>query len=506
MHIVEIFLFLQPEKNSTITISINRFIFNQMKIKNLLSAGAIAALALFCFSASAGNIDANAARMAAKNFINQHAGAQGRFKATANADIKLTHTEVSSVEGNAYYVFNIQGGGWVIVAGDDRAKQVLAYNTEGSIDMNNLPAPTKGYLNMFKAQIETMQNYKGEVVPLKAPKRRTPIGPLMKTNWAQGNPFNRQCPQHYSQEDYTYDYSSVGCAGLSMAQILYYWQYPKELPALSSYTNTYYQTMEPALPARSIDYDLIADQYTTWTESGSLAWMPGITDEQKQEVAWLCRYAAQSCEMNFSPDGSGSNVSKQKNGFLKMGFSSEAKLLGLEAWPARETWNTEDYTDEEWVNLIDAQLEDHHPIPYSSEDFTDGHAFVIDGVDADGLYHVNWGWYGRCDGYFQYGAFNVAPQGTTFYFNNSLFMVVDLYPYEGYVSPNDPGSTEPQFQRGDVNDNGDININDVTILINYLLSKDATGINLDAADCNQDNNVTISDVTALINYLLSKQW
>ncbi len=60
--------------------------------------------------------------------------------------------------------------------------------------------------------------------------------------------------------------------------------------------------------------------------------------------------------------------------------------------------------------------------------------------------------------------------------------------------------------RGDVNGDGHVKIGDVTVLINYLLSDDASAINLNAADCNQDGYVKISDVTALINYLLSGNW
>ena len=61
-------------------------------------------------------------------------------------------------------------------------------------------------------------------------------------------------------------------------------------------------------------------------------------------------------------------------------------------------------------------------------------------------------------------------------------------------------------QRGDVNGDGSVNISDVTALIDYLLSGNASGINLSGADCNQDNSINISDVTALIDYLLSGHW
>ncbi len=60
--------------------------------------------------------------------------------------------------------------------------------------------------------------------------------------------------------------------------------------------------------------------------------------------------------------------------------------------------------------------------------------------------------------------------------------------------------------RGDANDDGDVNIADVTALIDYLLSGSTDGINLDNADCNQDSDVNIGDVTALIDFLLSGNW
>ena len=64
----------------------------------------------------------------------------------------------------------------------------------------------------------------------------------------------------------------------------------------------------------------------------------------------------------------------------------------------------------------------------------------------------------------------------------------------------------PEALRGDVNNDKTVTIADVTALIDYLLSQDASGISLTAADCNIDNSVTIADVTSLIDYLLSGNW
>ena len=69
---------------------------------------------------------------------------------------------------------------------------------------------------------------------------------------------------------------------------------------------------------------------------------------------------------------------------------------------------------------------------------------------------------------------------------------------------NEPGGSDITI--GDVNMDGEVNIADVTALIDYLLTGDTTGINVDALDCNQDNNTSIGDVTTLITYLLNGTW
>ena len=67
--------------------------------------------------------------------------------------------------------------------------------------------------------------------------------------------------------------------------------------------------------------------------------------------------------------------------------------------------------------------------------------------------------------------------------------------------------TEPvTVVRGDVNEDGDIDIIDVTEIIDYLLNGDSTAINLANADCDQNNLLDIGDVTTLVDYLLSNKW
>ena len=303
-----------------------------MNFKKLSISCALAVAGLM--AANAGNIDANAARQAANDFIKKNVAAKGMFKAPSMADIKLAHTEASSVEGNAYYVFNIQGGGWVIMAGDDRAKQVLAYGNTGNLDMNNLPGNMKAYLNMLKGQIETAQAYKGKTVPVKASKRSTPIDPMLKSSWGQGDPWNRLCPTNAMGQR-----TSVGCAPLAMAQVMNYWKYPSEVSAVSGYPGNY-----TSLPATTFNYDLILDQYAYYDPVTGNPIVVDFTEDQANEVAKLSRYCGQACKSRYGNSGTstGSYSYDQRDGFKTFGFNENLQLIGKDAF--YYTDNSNDYS------------------------------------------------------------------------------------------------------------------------------------------------------------------
>jgi len=81
----------------------------------------------------------------------------------------------------------------------------------------------------------------------------------------------------------------------------------------------------------------------------------------------------------------------------------------------------------------------------------------------------------------------------------------DLYHYNWSNSSWVP-YTGSSTMRGDVNNDQNVDINDVTALINYVLTGNATGVNMTNANCDLQGNVDISDVTTLISYLLSGNW
>ena len=68
-----------------------------------------------------------------------------------------------------------------------------------------------------------------------------------------------------------------------------------------------------------------------------------------------------------------------------------------------------------------------------------------------------------------------------------------LYVGDPYVEPGIPG---------DANDDGAVNVQDVTTIINYILGNNPSPFNFDNANVNGDAEVTVLDVTAIINIIL----
>lgn len=462
-----------------------------MKIFKIMSSMALAAIAMTALNANATNIDANTARTLAGQFIQQQ-NAKGTFKAhVALTDMKLTHAEPSkaAVGANAYYAFNLKGGGFIIIAGEDRAPQVLGYSDKGHLNFDHLPYGLQGLLSCYKEEIEFLQSYKGDDL-IYAPQSfsaSSSVEPLIKTNWGQEDPYDWQCPKKNGE------YCVVGCIATAMAQVMKYWQYPEGSSALPRFYSSGYGYVD-ALPATTFDYSLMINSYCHWDWDNSVLVQDTYTDAQAQEVAKLGRYCGQAVGMQYSPDGSGAYSWDQRDAMIDFGYRSSAQHLEKNGG-----W-TSNYSTTQWESMMKTELEAGRPILYSASDTNGGggHAFICDGYNgADGKFHFNFGWYGTCDGWYVSTALNMTHRdGDYLQFNSGQKMIIGIQPPEGWTPP-------VQTLIGDVNKDGSVSIADVTALIDYLLNGDDSLIDINAADVNGNDGITIADVTALIDMLLN---
>ena len=453
-----------------------------------MSFFALATLALASITADAANISATDARLMANRFLKQSAST--KFNAVALADLQLAHAEASAVvsAANDYYAFNIKGGGFIIVSGEDRAAQVLGYSDKGRFDFNNLPAPLTDLLDGYKKEIEYLQTYTdNDLVPMTDTFKDTNgVEPLIKTTWGQEMPYYLQCPKKNGE------YCVVGCVATAMAQVMYYWKYPESSKSISSYYSSGYGQVS-SLPATTFDYSKMILSYCHWDWNTSQLIQDSYTDEQAQEVAKLGRYCGQAAAMQYSPDGSGAYTWDQLDAMISFGYRSTAQDVSKSGG-----WWLGSYSTAQWEAMMKEELDAGRPILYSASDpSAGGHAFICDGYNSSGYFHFNYGWYGTCDGWYLSTSLRMTHrEGDQLNFSSGHEMLIGIEPPEGWTPP-------VTIITGDVNNDGSVTIADVTALIDYLLTLDASAVNLDAADMNGDSQVTIADVTALIDYLLT---
>jgi hypothetical protein len=159
---------------------------------------------------------------------------------------------------------NPQQPGWVIVAGDDRARTILAYGDEDYFDAEEVPECVQDWLSDYAEQIEhlnTAQNlsHLNSTISTVSAGNKVRIAPLLSCNWAQGLPFNQQCATYTSSG--TTSYCPAGCVAIAMAQILYYFKSGTECQSIPAYTSSTLSAYMAELPATTFDYSIMNDWY-----------------------------------------------------------------------------------------------------------------------------------------------------------------------------------------------------------------------------------------------------
>ncbi len=387
------------------------------------------AMMLLGFSARAGSISEEQAKAKVRSFLQarQHAP-NGKYRAPAlasDASLPLAYRMPFSLHGTsagqtALYVFNVgQQGGFVIVSGDDRTRPILGYADSGSFDAGKMPAALREMLAIYARQIEMLGQgmAKTDSVVRRAKSSRRissvmdDVEPLLTTAWDQGAPYNAYCPTLNDQTALT------GCVATAMAQIANYHKFPTgQVPNLAAYTSATNKINVSAWGATTFDWNNMLDSY-----AGE------FNNTQKTAVATLMRYCGQAAQMDYGFT-SGAYNGDALNAFKeKLGYNANASFKSAASYSASG-----------WEDLIYKEVSDHRPVYYSalngdgSNGEVGGHAFVIDGYQADGNYfHVNWGWGGAANGYFNLFALDPgAPMSTatTTGWHYQMLAIVGLSP------------------------------------------------------------------------------
>lgn len=377
------------------------------------------------------------AALVANNFMNVGNTVSGVQKAPAK---KMVLKKAATASKNQYYVYeNANGEGWVMVAANDVVSPILAYSNTGTFRTDNQPVNVRTWLgkyDKFITKIEADGAAQDEEVAaewsaLKKGVRKAKgdaiVGPLVKTTWDQDDPYWTLTPNGSGSIGKAY----TGCVATAMAQVMNYWQWPKQGTGSHTYqpimqldddgdgypdrdTIIYPGYLTANFDETTYDWDNMLNKYTS-----------SATNDQKNAVATLMFHCGVSVEMMYGDDNYGGSGAYTGNygdwtdptcaqnafptyfGYKKDGLVSYMR----DGFSYEGTTYYEKWTDEEWTAMVKEELDKKHPIMYGGAGDKGGHSFICDGYDDSNYFHFNWGWSGQNDGYYKLSSLKPGSGG-----------------------------------------------------------------------------------------------
>ncbi len=268
--------------------------------------------------------------------------------------------------------------GFVLYAGTSEDSPMVGYSTSDTLDITAIPPAAVEFLSHYKSMSGNKRSSKpmkisptGQGSPTYPIPTIDPVAPFIKTKWGQMAPFNDKCPLYQGQRSIT------GCDAVAVSQVLRYYKADN----FNDYTLEYAD--ERSLEEVSVnfsrchfDYDNMLDIY----EDGK------YSEAQANAVAEMMYFVGAACKMKWSNSSSSGQWPLVA---LDKYFNINASFLLREELPTGY-----------WMRKIQENLSKGKPILYSGNDLRGGHIFVLDGIDSENYVHVNWGWNGRADGYY----------------------------------------------------------------------------------------------------------
>ncbi len=288
-----------------------------------------------------------------------------------------------------------------MIAGNDEMGEVLAYATEGTLDTLSANVGAKLLLASYKQTFEILRQVKKlPTANTRASRQIEPVNPLLKSNWGQSYPFNAQTGHPYS-----------GCVATAVAQIMFYHQWPAQGRGQHTYRVNYYNE------TKSADF---SQSHYNWT-----AMLPDYrypvhaTTEQEIAVAQLMSDVGIAVNMQYTPNSSGAQSYTAFKALQTYFDYTAAFVTRLIEGPTRFT----EILRQELRNGCPVYLEGS-PAGKGS-----GHAWVTDGFDKNGHFHMNFGWDGQSNGYYSLSTLNITQTGNEFQgkplaFNRSIAAIL----------------------------------------------------------------------------------
>lgn len=309
--------------------------------------------------------------------ISQNAALSAARKYSRTGQVAPAKNLRSDKTNNApYYAFNLEQG-YVIVSGDDEMSELVGYAENGFFDAENVPPQMQLWLDGYAEYVAAVQSGKAKARKiLLSDSPSVVVEPLVTTKWNQDAPFNNFAPE-YTDDNNNTQRCATGCAATAMAQIMKFHNWPEQGVGHYSYEHQSFGTISSNFSEHVYDWTNMIDRYNNGEYSS----------EQADAVALLMKDCGVSLNMNYGPV-SGASI-----------YSYYPAFKNYFRYSSR-TVNRSGCETAEFTKIITDELQEGRPIIYCGTGEDGGHAFVVDGYDTNYFLHVNWGWGGYSDGYF----------------------------------------------------------------------------------------------------------
>ncbi len=339
--------------------------------------------------------DRQAMQQAAREAISQQR--QMRHQAPSTMPLKVLR---STAELD---IIGYENGGFAVVSADDLMPEVLGVSLSRYTGTAN-PNFT-WWLEATRAAIRhaVQQNAPLQVTtpdPVKYPEE---VPSMVTSKWYQSVPYNNMCPIWSGSTR-----CLTGCVATAMAQVLNYHQTPEHGQGERT---IYYPQGNPTGQAVYANFE---DDYYDWANMLDIYSAGSYSDEQANAVALLMRDCGVAADMQYGgpSEGSGAYSTDAAYGLRKYFGFEDAECL-----------ERDNYSEAAWMDIIYRELSENGPLYYGGASWIDGgHAFVLDGYNAQGQVSVNWGWAGDDDGMFYISQLN--PSGYNFNMGQDMIIGV----------------------------------------------------------------------------------
>ncbi len=289
-----------------------------------------------------------------------------------------------------YYIFNASdGNGFVIVSGEDKLPSIVGYSYDNAFNVENIHPSLSAFLDSYADYVNDVRCGVANS-NLRSNKISSSVKPLCSSKWGQDAPYNSKCPVVDNKT------CPVGCVATAMAQIMHHFKWPQKGEGEAIYATgiSGWSPLSSNFSEHVYQWDAMKD-LTSENKSDELA---------AEEVAKLSFDCGVATKMSYSPEGSGTHDDLAMYALYTY-FGYKASTIHLER---RDCFRDQD----EWDDYVKSELNANRPVLYGGYSTTGGHEFIVDGYDSNGLFHVNWGWDGKTNGYFALNTFTYSTNSS----------------------------------------------------------------------------------------------